>query len=986
MPKHLRILLTVLVLSSSLFGQAVSLRGVISDESGGVIPGATVTLTDTSGSAKKARSNAQGAYQFNGLASGDYTVQVTAPGLALAQPVKTAVNSAGQTLNLVLKLTAVTEQVTVGDVAAGRTVSTEASSNASALVLRGEDLQALADDPTDLAADLQALAGPSAGPNGGSIFIDGFSGGQLPSKESIREIRINQNPFSPEYDKLGFGRIEIFTKPGSDKFKGAAYYNYAHDALNSRNPYSAQKAPFELFEYGGSLSGPVNKRSSFFFDVRRDAIDNGAIINGTVLDPTTLAVINPFTQVFLVPQRRVTLGPRLDYQLSTNHTLAVRYSYNGTDIPQSNVGSFNLPSRGVDAATKSNTLQLTETAVLGSRAINELRFQYFRLNSTSTANDAGPAIQVIGAFTGGGAQVGRSSQTSNSYELQNYTSLLRGAHSIKFGVRVRSESLDTVSPVNFGGSFAFGGGLAPQLDAANRPVLGPNGQPVQITIDSIERYRRTLLLSRLGLTVPQMRALGGGPTQFSLNAGNPALAGSQTDLGFFIGDDWRARANLTISAGLRYEYQTNISDWRDLAPRIGIAWAPGATAAKARPKTVLRAGFGMFYDRFALSNTFTAQRYNGLLQQQYVVTNPDFYPTIPDPSALPGLRSTQTVQRVAGDVRAPYVMQSALSFERQLPFNSTIAVTYANTHGLHILRSRDLNAPLPGTFDPLSPTNAQYPLGKAGPLFQMESAGLYNQNQLITNVNTKVNSKISLFGSYVLNKAMSNTDGLGTFPANPYSFVGEYGPASTDIRHRGSLGGAINTKWDIRLNPLFVVDSGPPFDLTVGRDLYGTTLFNGRPGIATNSNKPGLVATSYGLLDPNPTPDQSRVGRNFGRGPGSIMLNLRIGKTFSFGRGEGQDAPTNIPGGGPQRSANAGVFSSGGAAGGAPAKTSHRYNIIVSMSIRNVLNHTNPGAIIGNITSPLFGRANQMAGGGGGGGFSEAANNRRMELQTRFTF
>src|SRR5207248_10790708 len=139
-------------------------------------------------------------------------------------------------------------------------VSTDANANASAQVLRGEDLDALGDSPEDLQEALLALAGPSAGPSGGQIFIDGFSGGQLPSKNSIREIRINQNPFAPEYDKLGFGRIEIFTKPGTDKFKGSVYFNFANQFWNTRNPYALQKAPFLLKEYDGSVSGAVNKR------------------------------------------------------------------------------------------------------------------------------------------------------------------------------------------------------------------------------------------------------------------------------------------------------------------------------------------------------------------------------------------------------------------------------------------------------------------------------------------------------------------------------------------------------------------------------------------------------------------------------------------------------------------------------------------------------------------------------------------------------
>src|SRR5204863_4647884 len=263
----------------------------------------------------------------------------------------------------------------------GPAVSTEASSNASATVLRGADLQALSDDPDDLQGDLMALAGPSAGPGGGAIFIDGFSGGQLPAKDSIREIRINQNPFSPEYDKLGYGRIEIFTKPGTDKFHGSGFYNFADDVFNSRNPYAQRKAPFLLKEYGGNLSGPITKRASFFVDVRRDATDNGSIINGITLDPETLGIVNPFTDIFRVPQRRLRVSPRLDYQLSTNNTLTMRYGFNQSDVLDAGLGGFNLVSRAYHVHNLHQTAQISETAVLGANAVNETRFQYFRMGN-----------------------------------------------------------------------------------------------------------------------------------------------------------------------------------------------------------------------------------------------------------------------------------------------------------------------------------------------------------------------------------------------------------------------------------------------------------------------------------------------------------------------------------------------------------------------------------------------------------------------------
>ncbi len=959
----MRILVAALLVQAFASAQSASLRGVITDESGAVIPGAAVTLTGPPG-VVKTTSASDGKYAFTGLPGGEYTVHVTAPELVLPQPAKVSLRAGVQTLNLQLKVASMAQQVTVQD-NLGPAVTTDPSANAGALVLRGADLDALADNPDDLAADLQALAGPSAGPAGGAVFIDGFSGGQLPSKESIREIRINQNPFSPEYDKLGFGRIEIFTKPGTDKFKGTVSYNFGDSFWNSRDPYAAHKAPFLLKEYGGNLSGPLTSKSSFFVDIQRHAIDNGAIINATTVDPALLTV-GPFTDVFRVEQRRTIVSPRVDYQLTPAHTLSLRYQWIQADIPNSGIGSFNLVSRGEHGHSNMHTIQATETAVLGTRTVNETRFQYFRAGSSLMSNDPAAAIQVLGAFNGGGAQTGNSSDVQDNYELQNYTTIAAGAHAWKLGARLRGTLETSISPANFGGAFTFAGGLAPELDANNQPLLDGSGNPVQVQITSIERYRRTLLFQRLGLTPAEARALGGVPTQFTLNAGTPGLSAGQFDAGLFAGDDWRVRPNLTLSLGVRYELQTNLGDWREIAPRLGLAWAPARKAAKL----VIRAGFGMFYDRFVLNNVLTAERYNGVLQQQFVVTDPLFFPKIPAATSLAG--SAQTVRQLSSTLRAPYIMQSALGLERQLPGNTTVALTWANSHGLHHLRSNNINAP--------RGPHGLIPFAGRGPILLMESSGLYNQNQLIVNVNTRVNKSISLFGNYVLNRAFANTDGLSTYPANPYDFTGEYGPASTDIRQRVVFGGTISTKWDLRVSPLLTAASGPPFDITTGSDLYGDTLFTARPGILTSAGKAGLISTRYGLLDPNPSAGEMLLPRNFGRGPGSVMLNGRIGKVFAFGpKGEG-----SIAAGGVNRG-SVGVF---GSQASSAVNTKRRYNLAVSMQIRNLLNHTNPGPIIGNITSPLFGLANQSAGATslGGTNFLESANNRRLELQMRLTF
>jgi hypothetical protein len=808
------------------------------------------------------------------------------------------------------------------------------------------------------------------------MFIDGFSGGELPPKDSIREIRINQDPFSPEYDKLGYGRIEIFTKPGARRYAGNVNYNFANEFWNSRNPYAAVKAPLRLNEFEGSATGPITKRSSFTLDAQRNSVDNGFAVNAVTLNPQTLA-IQPLYEISVTPQVYTRVTPRFDYALNDNNTLTVRYGFTHGDINGAGIGGLDLVSRGYHTRFTLQTLQMTETAIMGT-SVNETRFQYFRNALQQYAKDPSPSLQVLGSFNGGGSPLGQTSDIQNTFEFQNYTSIVRKTHAFKFGVRARGLLDNSVSPQNFNGAYTFSGGLGPELDANNQPVGNTD-----VLLSSIQRYQRTLQLQQAGYSPAQIRTLGGGATQFSLTTGTPGVSVGQADVGIFGGDNWRARPNLTVSYGLRYETQTNIHDWRDFAPRLSFAWSPASTK-----KTVLRAGFGTFYDRFPLSNTLAAERYNGLVQQQYVIANPDFFPLVPPPSALTNSKSGQSIQVVDSNIQAMYLLQSAATLERQLTNSTTIAVTYTNARAFHVLRSRNINTPLPGTYDPNIPGSGVLPYGRPGAIVLTESSGVYDQNQVVANVNSKVNSSISLFGFYVWNKAMSNTDGVATSPANPYNYTGEFGPAATDIRNRVTFGGAFSLRWHIRLSPFFIMQSGAPFNITSGNDQFGTTVYNARPGFATNPNKAGVVQTEYGLLDPNPTPDEKIVERNFGRGPAQITMNLRVAKTIGFG--PEKNSGGNGSSGGPGQVSSAPVGGNGGgpALRGliGPASTTRRYNLSISMSIRNLLNHNNQGPITGNITSPLFGQANQIAGNPNGEGFSENANNRRLELQIRLTF
>ena len=572
-------LLLLISVSSPVCAQTVALSGQVTDESGAVVPGAQVTVKTEAGGQKFATADGYGAYSFAGLEPGKYAVWASAPDLVQPEPVRVTLKQGQpQEVNLVLKIAPRKEQMTVEDT--GAAISTDASNNATALVLRGADLDALSDNPDDLQADLQALAGPSAGPSGGAIFVDGFSGADLPAKNAIREVRINQNPFSPEYDKLGYGRIEIFTKPGADRYHGTIDYNFANKFWNSRNPYAVQKAPFQLDEFEGGGGGPLGKRASFTVDAQRNMVDNGSIANGVTLDPRTLSAV-PFSSNVTTAQRFTKVSPRIDYQLGPNDVLTVRYGATRAGIQDAGIGGYDLASRGYHSWYEIDTVQASETSIHGT-AVNETRFQYYRNSYHTEANETGPQILVSGAFNGGAAADSRSFDTQNSFEFQNYTSALKGAHTWRFGVRLRYQMEDNLSTQDFSGAFSFSGGaLAPVLGADNQPL------PSTAAITSIERYRRTVLFQQLGYSPAQIRALGGGATQFQITTGSPELAVSQCDGSVFAGDEWRLRPNFTLSYGLRYEAQTNLHDWHDLAPRVALAWAPARTS-RAEDRTAGR--------------------------------------------------------------------------------------------------------------------------------------------------------------------------------------------------------------------------------------------------------------------------------------------------------------------------------------------------------------------------------------------------------------
>jgi len=1032
-------LITLFFNSIILAQTAGSLRGQVVDSLGAVIVGATVTAVDAGGKEKSGVTNSQGEFTINGLAPGNYIVRASAPNFSLYENTAVAI-AAGQReeLTIALSVQAATENV---DISGTDGINTDNENNKSATVLNEKDLEALPDDPAELEAALQALAGPSAGPNGGQIYIDGFTGGRLPPKEAIREIRINQNPFSAEYERLGFGRIEILTKPGSDRWRGQAFLNFNDESLNSRNPFARNRASSQLRFYGGSVSGPIQKgKSSFFLDINNREEDNATVVNALVLDPTLN--FSNFQEEFRVPRRRFSLSPRLDYQLNKNNTLVARYSFTRNTTDNLGVIDTSLPSRAYESTNTEHEFRLTETMIVNPKTINETRFQYEFENNEQTGDNTVPTIVVPSAFTGGGAQIGLNYNRNNNWELSNYTTTTfggKGQHSIKFGARFRGVTIKDRSESNYGGSFTFPGfsfcfnaDRTPCRNADGTLVTPPvtladgtvfNGTPENRIISPLEQYRQNLL----GNTDARFN-----PTQFSITAGEPLADVSRYDLGAFITDDWRISPELTLGFGLRYENQTNISDNLNFAPRFSFAYSPGAGGAR-QPKTVFRGGAGIFFDRFSENLTLQAERFNGLNQLNLIVSANETDPVrraaalnllnqptftlngvtnVPTAAQiLAALPQSNTITQVSPALQSPYTMQIALGVERQLPLKTTMTVFYIASRNLHLLRTRNINAPICPTNQDCR--NAPRPDPTRGNIYQYESSGVLNQQQLIVNFRTNLNPNFSIFGNYRLGFANSNADGVGSFPAYSYDLSGEYGNSSLDVRHNFFIGGSFTMPWKVRMSPFIIASSGRPFNITTGVDTNGDTRFAERQTFAALNARCNALGLTYSFCDTGDVSDVSAIiTRNYGRGPSFFNVNMRLDKTFGFGRSRNSTAATTTPdsqtpragggqipgagggranrgGGGGERRGGGGGGRGGAFGGGGNDKP---YNLTVGLQFSNLFNRTNLNTPVGNLSSSRFGQSTSTAGGfgggfgGGGGGGGGNSGNRRVELQMRFSW
>jgi len=963
-------------------------HGTVTDPDGELIPGASVQLTpNKGGTGRKVASGSDGTYNIT-VPPGTYTVLVTMPGFATFTALNVKVQAvAGQTLDV--KMQVGTDVVVNVDENAA-VLSVDPDSNPSATIITGDALNALSDDPDDLAAELSALAGPAAGPNGGTIYIDGFTGGQLPPKASIREIRINQNPFSAQYDKAGFGRVEVFTKPGTDQYHGSAQLNGNDNIFNTGSPIIGPSVPqpgYYTVLANGQLSGPINKSSSFTFGGQYRSIHNNTIIDpeslysltgspGTVCPPGQTAGCSQqgflgYVAAVSAPQTRYDLSPRVDLALGSKNTMTVRYRYLHSTANNQGIGGNQLLPNAYTATTGEQDVQISDTQTVTSKIINEVHFEWQRSTTGDIPLNNTPQISVTGAFvTGGDASTGNTNDVQNHFEYQNYMSIALAHNFIRVGGRLRTTSDNNTTNQNANGSFTF--------------LSTSNGN------SALQNY------------------INGTPSQFSVITYNqPSVHVFSEDLGLYAEDDWKPKSNVTFSYGMRYEQQNFIQDKADFAPRLALAYGVGKRKIGG-PLFVVRAGFGLFYDRLSLSSQENTVQQNGFNQipstSTTVVLSPTCSATTANnfsgcgASATTGHVTTQSVQ-TSGNFfgrayRSPYQEQANLGLDVSPFKNGTLSFNYQHVIGVHQLLDDNLSAQADAT-NTSAPENNVY-----------LTEGYYRQNQFITNFNYRGSAKWTLSSYYVLNfDTKSDTSGASSFPTNPYNIGADYGRASFAVRSQIFLFGTFTLPHLVTLSPLLQAKSGTPVNITTGEDNFGYLTNNTRPVFAT----PGTVgAKTFGgcgtFVDPGKFPGNpgayTEIPANYCTGPANFTTNLRISKGFGFGKktgqagldqggppGGGQGGP---PGGGRGPGGGGGGGGFGGGGGRGPGggggfgrvNSGKKYNFTLGVQFQNLFNIADRATPNGTLSSSSFGQLTSLA----GGLYTTNDAVRRVQLSASFNF
>ncbi|MGH9755472.1 MAG: carboxypeptidase regulatory-like domain-containing protein [Blastocatellia bacterium] len=754
------ILLSLTLMVNPILGQnrrpvEASLRVTVVDPTGAAIPNARVTIgkqqqTLTTGKLGEAN--------FGDLAPGKYQLQVDAEGFAPLTVKDVILRAGANNLEVKLNVGSVREEVTVGR--DKREAGTDPR-GAHSMVLTEEQIAQLPDDPEEFEQALRNIAGPGA-----TFKVNGFRGGKLPPKSQIREIRFRTNAYAAESHESSFMSVDIFTKPGIENWHGSFNFGFRDESLNARNAFAPTRAAEQNRRFGFEFGGPLwKKRTSMFLSANGVNSYEAKTIRAALPE-------NLFNDTVRQPWRTLNLNARVEHLLTPTHTSRIEYQRNATRRDNNGVGNFDLPERGYTTDSAEHVLRFADSGAVGKKLFNEVRFQTIwqslDINSLSNAT----TIQVLGAFSSGGAQI-TGSRRSREIEFANNLDIPFKKHSARVGFQIEASAYNSTDLRNRNGAFTF---------------------------SSIDAFR------------------AGRPATFNRRSGAGRVDFDQVQFGWYAQDDWRIHKSLTLSFGARHELQTNLNDRNNFMPRAGFAWSPFK-----KGNTTIRGGGGIFHDWFAAENYEQALRVNGQQQSDLDIRDPGF----PDPFSG-GTAITLPASRIQIDpnLRMPYVAQSSIGVEQALPSNIRLMSQYSYRRGIHQLRGRNINAPIDGVRpDPTS-----------GVIRQIESSSNSFSHVWFVNLNWMKMGKFMIGASYVLSKASDETDGALSLPADNFDLRGERGPSLQDTRRRFNILTNFRLTKSLSLSSIFNTSSGRPYNITTGADDNNDLVVNDRPaGVGRNS-------------------------------------------------------------------------------------------------------------------------------------------------------
>lgn len=832
-------------------------RVTVLDQTGASLIIATVTLVDATGAGKTVKVDDRGVATFTGVAPGDYTLKAEAESFRSYEgtlAVKKGVNQ----VSLELPLAGLNEQVVV------RNSAEDVRGNSFTTELSQQEIAELPDDPDELQAVLDQMAGPGA-----TMRVNGFTGGRLPPKSQIRSIRFRMNSFDAEYHEGGGFGIDIVTKPGMSGWKGMTNFGFRDDSLNARNAFAPTNEPMQYRRFGLNADGPVVKgKTSIAFDLEGNNSYDSATINALTPD-------GQISELARTPQERMFGSVRVDHSLSKNQQMLVEFQRNYSKNQNLGVGGFNLASRGYTSETSDSALRFALNGVLAPKVAHELKVRFEVGDATRSSDSFDPAVIVQDTFNAGGAGQNSNSHSRTLEIADNIDWSLGRKHAFRAGLLGEADWYHTSDLTNFNGTFTFGG---------------------------LQQYN-------LGL-----------PTTYTRRTGDGALDYTYYQLGLYIQDTWTPTKRVSVSLGLREEFQSHLGDAANLAPRIGTTLQAG--------KFTIRGGYGLFNDWYDADDYAQVLRVNGVTQTDEVIR----FPGYPDPAGgeigIP-LPPSKIVE--ARGLAMPFVHQASVGVERTFFQALRIQTTYLMQRGRDQFRSVNINAPLDGV----------RPDPTLGNVTQLQSDGRLDLDRFTVNVNYGIPQKrFFVGGNYQLSRIDNFTDGVFTLPADNYDLGAEWGPSSRDARHRFFAMMNMGLPKAMRLSIFMHGQSATPYNITTGFDLNGDTLITDRP---------------------------AGVTRNTARGAASWNVNVRLGKTFSFGPpAQPTDGMPRFRGGrGPGGGGPMMMMNEGG---------DNRFKMEFYVQAFNALNRANLQGFVGNLRSDFYGQATS----------AQAA--RRIEVGINFGF